>query len=657
MAFLLVLPAWFAALLVFRRDFADLREAALSASVIWGVIVVVLTEGLSIFQAVGFLPLIVAWGIVSCGSFVISTRAWPTSANLKERTAYAFGRKHLVPATLVAGVCSIFLATLVVALLSPPNNWDSMTYHMARVANWTDHRSIHHYPTHILRQLYLGPWAEFAITHLQILTGGDRLANLIQFVSMLGSAVAASLVTKKLGAESNGQLFAFVYSATIPIGILEASTTQNDYVTAFWLLCFLNFAIDLVDAASPVSWRQPLLAGASLGLAVLTKITAVIFAAPFLLWVSLVLLRSRKTAAISFLAVLGATALTMNAGHIIRNEGAFGSPLGPPLETALNKNEIHTPAAVSSNLIRNLAVHLALPRVGPRINAIVFKLHSLTGLDINDQRITFKGEAFRYSVNLNENFAGNPIHLLVAMFAIAVALWRFPQNHNLAIYSICLAVGFLLFCGCFKWQPWVSRLHLPLFVAVAPVCGMVLSRAAVRQLAYVSSVMAIAVGLIYATKNDTRPLLGKSNILVQARTDMYFASRPALRDPFVAAAVETARGNPATIGIITGVDDWEYPLRLLVRMRLGTDVQFEHVNVRNESRNCPPEILTAHGLPDKVVVIGFFVPELLPSSYKASFVSDSIRVFAKEVPASPTVLEKTTTSNFGGLSRSNFRRD
>lgn len=515
MTFLFVLPAWFAAFLVFRRTLLDWREAAVTAGVIWGVVVLVLTEVLSMFHALAFVPLLIAWGLICCASFVVSITVLRRGSVVQERMASRFRRKHLVATTVVAGVFCIFLATLVVALVFPPNNWDSMTYHMARVANWIDHRSIRYYPTHIIRQLYLGPWAEFAITHLQILTGGDRLANLVQFVSMLGSAVGASLIAKKLGAESNGQLFAFVYSATIPIGILEASTTQNDYVTAFWLLCFLNFTIDLVDAASPVSWRKTAFAGASLGLAVLTKITALIFAAPFLLWMSFVLLRSRKTAAISLLAVLGATALTINAGHFIRNEGAFGSPLGPALETASSKNQIHTPAAVSSNLIRNLAVHLAVPVVGTRIKSIVFKLHSLTGLDISDQRITFNGEAFRYRVSLNENFAGNPFHLLIAVFAILVALWCFPQNHLPAIYSSCLAVGFLLFCGSLKWQPWVSRLHLPLFVAVAPVCGLVLSRAAFRQLGHVSSVIAIAIGLLYATKNDIRPLFGKPNILVQ----------------------------------------------------------------------------------------------------------------------------------------------
>ena len=48
----------------------------------------------------------------------------------------------------------------IVALTAPPNTWDSMTYHMPRVEHWIENRNVEPYPTHILRQLSLGPGAE-----------------------------------------------------------------------------------------------------------------------------------------------------------------------------------------------------------------------------------------------------------------------------------------------------------------------------------------------------------------------------------------------------------------------------------------------------------------------------------------------------------------
>jgi len=61
--YLLILPAWFTALLIFRRVFSDWREAALAASVAWGVIVVAMTEGLSLFHGLAYVPLLVSWGL------------------------------------------------------------------------------------------------------------------------------------------------------------------------------------------------------------------------------------------------------------------------------------------------------------------------------------------------------------------------------------------------------------------------------------------------------------------------------------------------------------------------------------------------------------------------------------------------------------------
>jgi hypothetical protein len=631
---LLILPAWFAALFIFRRVFSDWRESALAASVAWGIIVVAMTEGLSAFHALAFAPLLVFWGLISCASFAVCLRLWPRGAISKGTVARLFRRGASVPGVLVIGICLIILTTLVIALVAPPNTWDSMTYHMARVANWVDHRSVRDYPTHIIRQLYLGPWAEFAITHLQILSGGDRFANCVQFLAMLGSVFGVSLLAKKLGASIQAQLFASVFCATIPMGVLQASSTQTDYVTAFWLLAFLNFTIGLVDASLPGTAAQAALAGASLGLAALTKMTALVIAAPFLLWLTFVLIGRRRAKAALLLGIMAAVALAMNAGHLLRNQLAFGWPLGPRAEAAMYANEIHTPAALGSNVIRNLAANLGTPLgtegiLGEGIFAALMQIHNWTGLDVNDRRTTFLDTQFGYSFSLNEDYAGNPVHLVLAGFAMLAAWWGFRRNRCAAVYSACLLGAFLVFCGYLKWQPWISRLQLPLFVAAAPVFGLFLSRDSLRRVAPLVAGLLLFVGALYATEGEVRPLVGRATILNRPRTDLYFAVRSNLREPFIAAAAELARGGATTVGIISGINDWEYPLRLLVRMRRGSDVQFEHINVRNPSRDCEADLPADPGLPDKIVVIGAFDPKDMPAGYRPSYASDAIRVFER----------------------------
>ena len=115
----------------------------------------------------------------------------------------------------------------------------------------------------------------------QVLSGGDQWANLVQWFSMFGSVVGVSLIAKQLGADIRGQVLAAVIAVTIPMGILQASSTQNDYVTAFWLVCLVYYILRFKE--------QPRCAnavgvGASLGLALLTKGTAYLYAFPLLVW-------------------------------------------------------------------------------------------------------------------------------------------------------------------------------------------------------------------------------------------------------------------------------------------------------------------------------------------------------------------------------------
>ena len=105
MFFLLVIPSWVAAFLGFRRIFEDWREAALGASVTWGVSVVILTEGLSTFHALAFLPLLIAWGIISCATIVISIYFYRADSISGIPIVNPLRREFLFLSLLLAGIC------------------------------------------------------------------------------------------------------------------------------------------------------------------------------------------------------------------------------------------------------------------------------------------------------------------------------------------------------------------------------------------------------------------------------------------------------------------------------------------------------------------------------------------------------------------------
>ena len=175
----------------------------------------------------------------------------------------------------------ILMATFVIAIVSPPNNTDAMVYHLSRVAHWAQNQSVAFFPTSTLRELYLNPFAEYAVLQTYLLAGTDRLVNLVQWFSYLNIAILVSLIAEELGAGKKGQFFATIFSITLPQALLQSTTTQNDLVFSSLALMSVYFLICFIQENNPI-WIIP--AGIATSLAVLSKSTAFIVLTPFLVW-------------------------------------------------------------------------------------------------------------------------------------------------------------------------------------------------------------------------------------------------------------------------------------------------------------------------------------------------------------------------------------
>ena len=167
----------------------------------------------------------------------------------------------------------MLLTTLVTALISPPNNWDSMTYHMSRVEYWIQNKAIFFFKTNNPRQNILSPFSEFLILHFQILSESDIFANLVQWISLIIGLAALSLICKEFGLGQRLQIISAAFICSLPIVLLQASSTKNDIVASTFILLFYYYQIILVKR---YSINTICFAGLSLGLGILTKGTCYI---------------------------------------------------------------------------------------------------------------------------------------------------------------------------------------------------------------------------------------------------------------------------------------------------------------------------------------------------------------------------------------------
>ena len=587
---LAILPAltWLVILLVFLRRVPfqyDFRLNLLLGWAVWAAGLTLLTELTGTVGLLSQLPLAAGWGAILLGGLAVLRR----SPRTRRRISLREWQRALpwMDALLLAGLGLIALLTLIIALVAAPNNWDSMVYHLSRVMHWLQNQSLAFYPTHILRQLYLNPWTEYVHANLYALSGSDRFLHLVQWFSGVGALLGVSLLARQLGAGKTGQILAAVFAGTLPMTVLQMTSTQNDLAAAFWLVCVAVFALE--DLRSPSRTAQAAL-GLSLGLAVLTKSTAYLFAFPIIALYAIRRWQRSRAAFLRPLILVAALALLINLPHYARNFAAFGSPLGPAEETRLYRNQRFGADVLISNLSRNLALHfVSFSPLNQSVEGAVVGLHRWLNMDINDPQTTWQDHRFgleRFVVN--EDFTGAPLHLLVLIITLAIlGLSRKKLGKNeVWVYAAALLAGLLIFCGFLRWQLWHARLHLPLLVLSAAIFGL-LPEVFPARYSRLTGLFLLAASLPVFYFNQNKPLVQDWNIFNLPRREVMII-RKNLVVPYIEGANYLMEEHGcAQLGLYLPDEEWEYPVWELYRAAEIGPFRIEHVLVNNRSQSLP----------------------------------------------------------------------
>jgi 4-amino-4-deoxy-L-arabinose transferase-like glycosyltransferase len=465
-----------------------IRDLLIYTFVCWSILLVVITEGLSLFKGITRDHLQLSWLVVDAvlaGMTVFQfIRAKQKKVSLPWRSVFDPIRKIGSESRFewaFLGVLAFMLITMaLVAYVYPPTNYDSLAYHLARVEHWIQNQSIAPYATAIDRQIQMPPFAEEVSLHLLLLTGNDHLANFVQFTSLIVCLLGVTNLTKKLGGSRLQQQIAALLCASIPIVILESTSTQNDMVMAAMLVCFIDIGLNLIRKPG---FHLAALAGAALGLAVYTKSTSYVFVLPFCIYFGVQLIRKEKKKAILLGGIIAGILVLVNLGQYARMIQVFGAPLGP---TSLYQNEETSLRGLTSNILRNTALNFlpeevdnaAVNDLSNYANKFLLLAHQITGLDPEDSRFTMKEQnVFEAFARTTDDRVANPFQILFILAALAVMIYKVLKKQmqlEPVWLTVCLLAGFLVYSLIFKWQPWGVRLFLPLFVLWTPIIALLL---------------------------------------------------------------------------------------------------------------------------------------------------------------------------------------
>lgn len=369
------------------------RESVIYATITWSMASLIITEILSYFSLLDFRHSIISWICFCSLVFILLTYKFFLHGNKgvignqfpNMFNATGYMEKISLLITILV-VCIIF----VIAIYAPPNDWESMTYHLPRIEHWIQNKNISFYPTHIEWQLYMSPFSEIAILQTRLLSGSDLFANLIQWTAMVVTTICLTLIAKKLNLDKGGQIITALIAITLPSGILMAATTQNDYVVSFFTISCIYF---LLNGVKHYTLFDIFYIACSFGLAILTKPTGYLYLFPYLLWFTWYQITNKKlnTQGIFILIIIP---LLINGTHYARTYSLYHNIFGP--ESMLYRTGSFIPQILLSNAIKNISLHLVTPfrNINSMLYDVVIFIHHALHVDINNIHTTWQNIQF-----------------------------------------------------------------------------------------------------------------------------------------------------------------------------------------------------------------------------------------------------------------------
>jgi hypothetical protein len=299
--------------------------------------------------------------------------------------------------------------------------------------------------------------------------------------------------------------------------------------------------------------------------------------------------RGRRAPAASALQaiVILAVLLTISVPHLTRTYDVFGTPLGQGEQ--VTGNQRYGPDVTLENLVRDLAMNVATPvgRVNDAVTRGVVRGMDGLGLQADDPVDTFAGQPFAVSFDVQEDVTANLAQLGLLLVVAGGLVVSRELRRRVGVYCACLAAGLVLFCSLFAWQPWGNRLLLPLFVLGSVPTGALLARVSRRALVAALALLMVA-SLPWALSSRYRPLVpfvpsvSNPSVLSVSRENGYFLNRPELEPGYRRAVHKIVSLGAQDVGLVQGLDSWEYPLWALLR-GAGSTAVLRDVHVVNDS--------------------------------------------------------------------------
>jgi hypothetical protein len=493
---------------------------------------------------------------------------------LRRELLATLGKIARVPPWCLLLIVLLITTIGVMALASPPCNYDVQCYHLPRQVYWLMQGSVRHFDATYSYQNVHPVLTEFLGLNLLVLSGGDHWHNLVQWVFLVASCGLLTLLVRALGGSARGQALAILFLLTVPVVFFEGSNAKNDIAESFFILMPLLIGIRLWKGEWMASLPCLLLAALSAGLAMAAKGTAIAYLPAVAVLIALSVLRQGKgRVLLACLPLALFLALLPILPNSLRNLHTYHS-LGGEALSLLNGS--HAPGAVIGVMVKNLSNQFACGPDGvvALVEEACRSLLGFLGLPPDDPLTNIPAAQlggtklrFFYATGC-EDVVPAPVHALLALLLPFLPLSARVRKSAGALPLMLVTVSsFVMFCGIFRWQPWGGRLLIPEFFLLAPLAGLAGEIILLRWICPMIVMLQLLFLSLQVSTVGARHLLGWWSVFRMSGEEQMSIAFMGRREEIRAVCTEI-RDSGARIVKVDGKDSPVYGLLREIRMEL-----------------------------------------------------------------------------------------
>lgn len=316
----------------------------------------------------------------------------------------------------------------------------------------------------------------------------------------------------------------------------------------------------------------------------LTKSTFYVFTAPIILILGISFLyKNVKTKSYFWLThsiIAIVIALSINTTHFYRNYKVDQDILNIDKNEAKGySNESMSVSFFTSNCIKNIGLHLGYP-FQDVFDKGIRKWHEKNNIDINNPKLNYLGIPYEGARKLttHEDYVPNTFQFLFIFCAFLFTIYQMVRYRKINLFLLSLwgilILQIILFVLFLKWQPWHTRLHIPLFIESCIILVLTFKEYKIRRLTGIIVLTICLTGFIfYFVYNNLRPLIKHSKYtkdvsFYENRYRNYFSNQLNLHGEY--KKIKESIIDNTTIGLF--MSDWEYPL--------FKDFYYDHIKLK-----------------------------------------------------------------------------